>query len=171
MQRLPYRAKKYPHQTKWDIKAAMMFHFDSFSESWSFGPTEQLSAVQQISTVPPCHASMLWKQTLWLLVPKQAILTERPPLVSELSANFSEQGDVMWSAQQAQTAVNIGFMDRDSSLILMRLSRPCSRSTTYQKIWVAPRIEPGTSGSVARNSDLQTTIHNTQHFTTYIYPK
>ena len=40
---------------------------------------------------------------------------------------------------------------------LTRLSRPRSRPTTTQKNLAVPGIEPGTSVSVARNSDHQTT--------------
>jgi hypothetical protein len=42
---------------------------------------------------------------------------------------------------------------RSSSIDLTRLSGPRSRPTTTQKNLVAPGIEPGTSVSVARNSD------------------
>jgi hypothetical protein len=49
------------------------------------------------------------------------------------------------------------FRSSSSSVILTRLSEPRSRPTTSQKTLVAPGIEPGTPGSVARNSDLYTT--------------
>jgi hypothetical protein len=45
------------------------------------------------------------------------------------------------------------FPSSSSSIVVMRLSGPRSRSTTSQKNPVAPGIESGTSGSVARNSD------------------
>jgi hypothetical protein len=41
------------------------------------------------------------------------------------------------------------FLSSWSPIVLMKLSGPRSRPTTSQKIWFAP----GTSGSVARNSD------------------
>jgi hypothetical protein len=52
-------------------------------------------------------------------------------------------------------AVNLGFLDLSrcfSSIILVRPSGPRSRSTTSQKAG-SSGIEPGTSGSLARNSD------------------
>ena len=62
------------------------------------------------------------------------------------------------------TAVNLWFLDLEPLLFyssissvdltrLTRLSKPRSRPTTTQKNLVAPGIEPGTSVSVARNSD------------------
>jgi hypothetical protein len=39
------------------------------------------------------------------------------------------------------------------SFILMRLSGPRSGTTAYTEYLVAPEIEPGTSGSAARNFD------------------
>jgi hypothetical protein len=45
------------------------------------------------------------------------------------------------------------FLPSRSSIVLTSLSGPSSRPTTSPKILVAQGIEPGTSGSVARNSD------------------
>jgi hypothetical protein len=42
------------------------------------------------------------------------------------------------------------FLPSSSSVVLTRLSGPRSRPTTF---FVVPEMEPGTSGSVARNSD------------------
>jgi hypothetical protein len=39
-------------------------------------------------------------------------MTERPPLVGEVSANFLRIEGVAWSAQRIPTAVNLGFLDR-----------------------------------------------------------
>jgi hypothetical protein len=68
---------------------------------------------------------------------------------------------VTWSAQQIPVAVNLGFLDPEpllfysgsSLVILTRLSGPRSRHTTSEKNLVAPGMEPGISGSVARNPD------------------
>jgi hypothetical protein len=49
------------------------------------------------------------------------------------------------------------FLPSSSSIVLTRLSGPRCRPTTSQKDLVVPAIEPGTSGSVARNSDHYTT--------------
>jgi hypothetical protein len=77
------------------------------------------------------------------VVLKRAIPTERPPLVSEVSANLLRVEGVAWSAQRIPTAVNLGFLDRScyffiqssSSIVLTRLSEPRSRPPTSQKIW------------------------------------
>jgi hypothetical protein len=44
------------------------------------------------------------------LVRKRTILTVRPPLVGEVSANFCGEG-VAWSAQRIPIAVNLRFLD------------------------------------------------------------
>jgi hypothetical protein len=49
------------------------------------------------------------------------------------------------------------FPSSSSSIVLTKLSGPRSRHTTSHKKLVEPGIELGTSGSVARNSDHQTT--------------
>jgi hypothetical protein len=46
------------------------------------------------------------------LVRKQTILTERPPRVGEVSANFLRIEVVALSAQRIPTAINLGFLDR-----------------------------------------------------------
>jgi hypothetical protein len=48
-------------------------------------------------------------------VRKRTIPAERPPLVGEVSANFSGDG-VALSAQRILTAVNFGFLDRSCYL-------------------------------------------------------
>jgi hypothetical protein len=68
---------------------------------------------------------------------------------------FADRG-VAWSAQRIPTAVNLDFLQPEpssSSVILMRLNGPRSRPTTFLEKLVAQGIEPGTSGSVARNAD------------------
>jgi hypothetical protein len=49
------------------------------------------------------------------------------------------------------------FLQSRSSVALTRPSGSRFRPTTSQKDLIAPGIEPGASGSVARNSDQQTT--------------
>jgi hypothetical protein len=46
------------------------------------------------------------------LVRKRTIPTERPPLVGEVSANFSWIECVAWSAQRIPAAHIIGFLDQ-----------------------------------------------------------
>ena len=41
------------------------------------------------------------------LVRERTILTERPPLVGEVSANFCGSRGVTWSAQRVPTAINL----------------------------------------------------------------
>jgi hypothetical protein len=94
------------------------------------------------------------------LVGKATIPTERPSLVGEVSANFLQIESVAWSAQRIPTAFNLDFLEPEpllfhsssSSVILTRLT------TTFQTHYfsenmVAPGIEHGTSGSVAKNCD------------------
>jgi hypothetical protein len=47
------------------------------------------------------------------VVRNRTILTERPPLVGEVSANFLRVEGVAWSAQRIPRAVNIGFLDQN----------------------------------------------------------
>ena len=109
-------------------------------------------------------ASVKTKLNSVALVRERTIPTERPPPVGEVSANFCGQRGVALSAQR----VKLCFLDLEPLLFysssssidlrrLTRLSRPRSRPTTTQKNLVVPGIEPGTSVSVARNSDHQTT--------------
>jgi hypothetical protein len=72
------------------------------------------------------------------LVHKRTILTEPPPLVGEVSANFCGYK----VSQRIPTAVNLGFLvpepllfrSSSSSIILTRLSELRARPTTSQKI-------------------------------------
>jgi hypothetical protein len=103
----------------------------------------------------------LWspKQNSVDLVRKRTI----PTSDSRLSAKLGQLlwlEDVAWSAQRIPTAVNPGFLEPEpllfnpssSSVILTRLSGPRSKQHYYSENLVAPGIQPGTSGSVARNS-------------------
>jgi hypothetical protein len=56
--------------------------------------------------------------------PQVTISTERPPLVSEVSANFC----VAWSAQRISTAVNLSFLDPEP-LLLCKISAACVHCT------------------------------------------
>jgi hypothetical protein len=58
------------------------------------------------------------------LVRKQTILTERPPHVGEVSANFLLIEGVTWSAQRIPTAVNLGFLDPDFIPLSYKYSLP-----------------------------------------------
>jgi hypothetical protein len=78
------------------------------------------------------------------------MLTELPPLVGEVSANFLRVEGVAWSAQRIPTAVNLDFLDQgpllfhssSSSVFLTWLSVPRSRPTTSQKFWYCPESNP-----------------------------
>jgi hypothetical protein len=60
------------------------------------------------------------------LVRKQTILTERPSLVSEVTANFCGR-ECAWSAQQIPTAVNLGFLDRSRYVFIQVAPQLSSR--------------------------------------------
>jgi hypothetical protein len=95
-----------------------------------------------------------------VLIRKRTIPTERPPFVSEVSANFSGRNDIVWSEQRIPTALNFGFLYRNRYFSIQVAPQLSSRS------WVDPvpgpillrksgcaGIELGTSGPVARTSD------------------
>jgi hypothetical protein len=52
-------------------------------------------------------------QTPWLLARNKPITTERPPLVSKVSANFCGQRCVAWPSQQIYMAVKFRFLGRN----------------------------------------------------------
>jgi hypothetical protein len=54
----------------------------------------------------------LWdiNNTLWLIVRKRTIPTERPPLVGEVSANILRIDGIAWSAQRIPSVVNSVFL-------------------------------------------------------------
>jgi hypothetical protein len=100
------------------------------------------------------------------VVLKRTIPTERPPLVGEISANLLQVEGVAWSEQQIHlfhdkkipTAVNLGFLDRsryslkEVALILSSRGWVDPIPTPYlSENLVGPEIEPGISGSAARN--------------------
>jgi hypothetical protein len=87
-----------------------------------------------------------------------ALVRERPPLVGEVVTNLRIEG-VAWSAQRIPTVVNLGFLDRSPYFFFQVAPQLSSQG------WVDPvsdplllknlqalRIEPRTTGSVARNS-------------------
>jgi hypothetical protein len=70
----------------------------------------------------------------------------------------------MWSAQRIPTAVNFGFLDQSRHFPFKQiLNYPHEAEWTpfqthyFSENLVAPGIEPGISGSVARNSGHYTT--------------
>jgi hypothetical protein len=109
-------------------------------------------------TKPTSHRTKLNSVAL---VRERTIPTERPPPVGEVSANFCGSRGVTWSAQRVPTAVNLCFLDLEpllfysssSSIDLTRLTRLSEPRSRPPENLVAPGIEPGTSVSVARNSD------------------
>jgi hypothetical protein len=75
-------------------------------------------------------------------VREQTILTERPKLVGELSANFcgwresrGQSDESPWPYSRLSRPVPILCLPSSSSIILTRMSVPRSRPTTSQKIW------------------------------------
>jgi hypothetical protein len=61
------------------------------------------------------------------LVREQAIPTERPPLVGEVSANFLRIEGVAWSAQRIPTVINLGLLDRSRYFFLQVAPQLSSR--------------------------------------------
>jgi hypothetical protein len=74
--------------------------------------------------------------TLWPLVRKRTIPTDRPPLVSEVSANFLRTEGIAWSVQWIPTAVNIGFLDWSRYFSIQVAPQLSSRG------WVDPVPDP-----------------------------
>jgi hypothetical protein len=62
----------------------------------------------------------------------------------------------LWPYSRISRPELLLFLSSSSSVVRTSLSGPRSRPTTTQKNLVAPGIEPGTSGSIARNSEHQT---------------
>jgi hypothetical protein len=76
------------------------------------------------------------------LVPEQTILTERPPLVTEVSANFcgyrvlrGQRNGSPRPYSPFSRPESLLFRPNRSSIVLTRLSGPRSRPTTFRKIW------------------------------------
>jgi hypothetical protein len=90
------------------------------------------------------------KNTRLPLVRKRIIPNKRPPNSNEVGANFYGQSDFAWSAQRYHTAVNQGYLGRSRYFFIHVASQLSSRDCVAP---VVLGIEPGTSGSVARNSD------------------
>jgi hypothetical protein len=71
---------------------------------------------------------------------------------------------VAWSAQRTPTAVNLDFLDSGAASFLFKqlLNYPRETEWTpfqthyFSENLASPGIEPGISGSVAKNSDHQT---------------
>ena len=78
--------------------------------------------------------SALIRLIQWRYSPTGPWPTERPPPVSEASANFCGWRGVTWSAQRIPTDRYL-FYSSSSSVDLTRLSAPRSRPTATQKIW------------------------------------
>ena len=92
------------------------------------------------------HVASLIKNSV-ALVRERTIPTERPPPVSEVSANFCGQRGVTWSAKRISTVVSLCFLDRSryffySSSSSVDLTRLSSRPTTTQKIWQRRESNP-----------------------------
>jgi hypothetical protein len=65
-----------------------------------------------------------------------------------------QRDESLWPYSRLSRPEPLLFLPSSSSVALTRQSGTRSRSTTF---FVVPGIEPGTSGSVARNSDHYTT--------------
>jgi hypothetical protein len=95
------------------------------------------------------------------LVRKRTIPTKRPPLSAKQCRLLRVEG-VTWSAQRIPTAVNLGFLDRSRFFKQLLSCDHEAEWTPFQTPYlsenlVGPGIEPGPTGSVARNSDHYTT--------------
>jgi hypothetical protein len=73
---------------------------------------------------------------------KQIIPTERPPLVSEVSANFCGERGVAWSAQRIPKAVNLGFLKPELLIYTHEAEWTPFQTHYYSENLAAPRIEP-----------------------------
>jgi hypothetical protein len=70
------------------------------------------------------------------------VLTELPPIIGEVSANFcgsrvprGQRDGSLPPYSQISRPKSLLFLTSSSSVVLARLSGPCSRPTTSQKIW------------------------------------
>jgi hypothetical protein len=84
------------------------------------------------------------------LVRQRTVPTERPPLVGEVSGNFSwervSRGQRNESPRPLISVFQTGaatFLSSNSSLILTSLSEPRSRPTSSQKIWKRRELNSG----------------------------
>jgi hypothetical protein len=74
-------------------------------------------------------------------------MSEQPPFVGKVIPNFCMLRGVAWAVQQVLTAVSFSLHyphKAEQTLFLIY---------HFSENMVAPGIKPGTSGSVARNSD------------------
>jgi hypothetical protein len=84
-----------------------------------------------------------------------ALVRKEPPLVGEVSAKRLRKEGVVWSAQQIPTAVNLDFLYPEP--VTFPFKWAAFQNRYFSENLVVPVIEPGTSESVARNSDHYTT--------------
>jgi hypothetical protein len=88
-------------------------------------------------------------------VRKRTISTERPPLAGEVSANFDRVCRVV-STTDPHGSI-LGFLDRSRYYFFLSCTHEAEwtpfQTHYFSENLVAPGIEPGTSGYVARNSD------------------
>jgi hypothetical protein len=93
--------------------------------------------------------------------------SERPLLVGEalrIEVSHGQRNGPSRSHSRFSRPEQLLFFPSSSSIVLAGLSGTRSRPTTSQKIFVAPGIKPGTSGSVARNCRLN---HRDGHIQEY----
>jgi hypothetical protein len=70
---------------------------------------ESVASILRVETptphsIPRTHSSLILYNSV-ALVREITLTTERPPLVSEVSANFCGKRDIAWSARRIPTAV------------------------------------------------------------------
>jgi hypothetical protein len=106
-------------------------------------------------------------------VRKRTIPTERSPLDREVSANILRIESATYQRDESLRPYSrfsrpdpLLLLPSSSSVALTRLSGPRSRPTTF---FVVPGNKPGTSGSVARNSEHSTTEAVDSKCHTYIH--
>jgi hypothetical protein len=123
----------------------------SLPASLAHFPTTNLGLLIVLEEMPPA----LLKNSV-AVVRKRTIPTERPPLISEVSANFlrvprGQRDESLRPYSRLSRPEPLLLLPSSSSVVLTRLAGPRSRSTTF--FFVVPGNGPGTSGSVARNSE------------------
>jgi hypothetical protein len=106
--------------------------------------------LQNTSARCPFVLHVFHTQSLWRLVRKRTIPTDRPRLFGEVKSAFADRGGVVWSAKRVSTAVTFSFKQL--------LSYPHEAEWTpfqtryFSENLVALEIEPGPSASVVRIS-------------------
>jgi hypothetical protein len=91
------------------------------------------------------------------LVREQTLPTEWPPLVGEVRTNCLRIEYITCSPQRIPTIVFSSFPDLSRYYFFQAAERNPFQTHYISENLVAPGMEPGTSGSVARNSDHQAT--------------